>query len=127
MLPGTNYKSYPVRSSAVLTTSYVAGTVLEEIHNYNQLVLLVDFTIGSLTSVELKVEYSYDGTTYVQDSNSAVSGGTTTVTSNEYTKTTTGGFIVKLPILYRYARVSVKGTGTVTSSLCAVTALLGNV
>lgn len=127
MLPGTNYISKSVRSSAVLTTSYVAGTVLENIHDYNQLVLLVDFTIGSLTSVQVKVEFSFDGTNFFQDSNAAVSGGTSTITSNEYTKTTTGGFVIKLPILYRYARVSVKGTGTVTSSLCAVTALLGNV
>lgn len=49
-----------VRSSLILTTSYVAGTILEPRQSHNQMIVLVDFTIGSLTSAEIKVEYAYN-------------------------------------------------------------------
>jgi hypothetical protein len=47
-----------VRSSAILTDAYVVGTILEECSKYDELVLLTDFTIGSLTNAEIKVEMS---------------------------------------------------------------------
>jgi len=49
-----------VRSSAILTSSYVAGTILESRQSHNQMIVLVDFTIGSLTSAEIKVDYAYN-------------------------------------------------------------------
>ena len=70
-----------LRSSAVLTGSYIATTVLgpqggstniDPAEN-NQLVLYIAFTIGSLTSAELKVEFSHDGTTYYQETATSVS------------------------------------------------------
>lgn len=48
----------PVRSSAILTTSYVDGTVISDVHFQNQLNLYVDFTKGSLTSAEIKVSFA---------------------------------------------------------------------
>ena len=45
-----------IRTKAVLTTSYVAGTLIENVEKYNFLVLLVDFVKGSLTTAEVKIE-----------------------------------------------------------------------
>lgn len=127
-----NYLTKNLRSSAVLTGSYVAGTVLgpqgvgtaaDPVEN-NQLVLYVSFTIGSLTSAELKVEFSNDGTTYYQETESTVSSGTSTDKVLEHTLTATGNYRIAMPLADRYVKVSVKGTGTVTSSLMAVDAII---
>jgi len=50
------YIGKSVRSAAILTTSYVAGTVIKDVEKFNQLIIYIDFTKGSLTSLELKVE-----------------------------------------------------------------------
>lgn len=126
------YLKRSIRSSAVLTGSYVSATVLspqgvvpsaDPVAN-NKLVLLVEFTLGSLTSAELKVEFSDDGTTYYQETNASVSSGITTLTNNAYTVTSTGNYVIDLDYSARYIKVSVKGTGTVTGSLLAVDAIL---
>ena len=121
-----DYIKKPVRSAAILTNSYVAGTVLEETHFYNQLVVLVDFTIGSLTTAELKVEFSTDNSTFYQQVGTAYSTGTTTVAVNEYSLGATGKFEIPMPIKARYIKISVIGTGTVTNSTVTVDAILGN-
>lgn len=120
-----DYISKTVRDAAILTNSYVAGTVLSETNVYNQLILLVDFTIGSLTSLQIKVETSNDGTTYYQETALSTSGGTTTATVNEYSFSATGKYRIPIEINDRYIKISAKGTGTVTSSSCAITASLG--
>lgn len=126
-----DYHIHDVRSSAVLTTSYVAGTVL----NYqnanpalrNQMNLIVDFTIGSLTSGEVKVEYSHDGVTYYQETFESISGGTSTLSLGEYKMTSTGKYVIAIPIKWSHIKVSAKGTGTVTNSLMAIQAVIGTV
>ncbi len=126
-----DYSIQSVRASSVLTTSYVAGTVL----NYsnvnpsqrNQLIIYAGFTIGSLTSAELKVEFSHDGTTYYQQTFTSVSGGTSTASLGSYAWTATGNYRLEIPIKDNYIKISVKGTGTVTSSLMVVDAVIGTV
>ena len=127
-----NYTIKSVRSSAVLTGSYVAGTVfgprginpdVDPVSN-NQLLLYVNFTIGSLTSAELKVEFSDDGSTYYQETSSAVAAGTSTDSLVTHTFTATGNYRLAIPLADRYIKVSAKGTGTVTNSLMAVDAVL---
>lgn len=127
-----NYLLKSIRSSAVLTGSYVAATVLgpqggvpgaDPVAN-NQLALLISFTIGSLTSAEIKVEFSNDGTTYYQETSSSVSSGTSTDSLVTHTITATGNYRLLIPIVDRYIKVSAKGTGTVTSSLMAIDAIL---
>ena len=126
------YRHKNIRSSAVLTGSYVAATVLgpegvsasiDPVNN-NQLVLLVNFTIGSLTSAELKVEFSNDGTTYYQETASSISSGTSTDSLLAHSFTATGNYRLPIPLVDRYVKVSVKGTGTVTNSLMAVDAVV---
>ncbi len=129
MLP---YGFVNVRSAAILTTSYVAGTVIGPDYEgavipseANQLIVYTSFTIGSLTSGELKVEFSNDGTTYYQQTFTSVSGGTSTASLGNYTWTATGNYRFEIPIKDNYIKISVKGTGTVTSSSMTVDAIIG--
>lgn len=120
-----DYTTRSVRSSAVLTGSYVAGTVLTDIHLYNQLILEINFTIGSLTSAEVKIEFSRDNSTFIQETFQSIAAGTATETLGIHQISATGVYTIAIPIKYRYAKISVKGTGTVTSSLMDITAIIG--
>ena len=122
-----DYKIESVRAAAILTGSYVAGTVLEQKQGKNQLVLLVNFTKGSLTTAEIKVEFSPDNSSYYQETFQSVSGGTATETLGEHTISATGLYRIMIPIKDRYVKVSAKGTGTVTSSSMTIDAVIGEV
>jgi len=124
-----NFVFVPVRSAAILTTSYVAGTVISEATNYNQLTILVDYTIGSLTSLEIIVEYSFDDVTYYQDVNIGTSAGTNTITVANYTYTgTSDTFSIQTPISASFIKISAKGSGgTPTGSSLKLDALLAYV
>lgn len=136
--PGNaNYTLYPIRSAAILTGSYVAGTIIgpseasQEIFQHSQLEILVQFTIGSLTTAEIKVEFSNDGTTYYRETYDSIgtpSGGSVTLTENmiERALGASGNYRMAIPILDRYIKISVKGTGTVTSSSMTINAIVGN-
>jgi len=126
-----------IRAAAILTNSYVAADVIglqgdtgstslkESVFEQGQLQLYVDFTKGSLTSGEVKVEFSPDGTNWYQETTIAISGGTQTVTVSEYTTTSGGSFRLEVPIKDKFIRVSGKGTGTVTSSSMTIKAVTG--
>lgn len=116
-----------VRDSAVLTTSYVAGTVVEAKNSDNQLIVDVNFTKGSLTTAEIKVEFSGDGTTYYQETAESFTAGSGAVSLAERVLSATGLYRIAIPIKDRYVKISVKGTGTVTNSLMAVRAVFGTV
>ena len=122
-----DYINKSVRAAAILTTSYVAGTVLTETQGYNQLVALVNFTIGSLTTAEIKIEFSPDNSTWYQETFQSVSGGTATETLGAHQINATGLYRILVPIKDRFVRISAKGTGTVTSSSMTIDALLGEV
>jgi hypothetical protein len=119
-----NFLPVSVRASAVLTDAYVAGTVIDNAQEYNQLAILAKWTKGSLTSLEIKVEFSLDGTDYFCPQNGTVSTTTTSLVPNNWTTTTEGNLYIEVPISTRYIKISSKGTGTVTNSLLAVTGLL---
>ena len=127
----SNYIYENIRTSSILTTSYVAGTVLNfkniSPQDKNQLIIYVAFTKGSLTTAELKVEFSHDGITYYQETFSSISSGTSTETLGEHSFSASGNYRIAVPIKDSYIKISVKGTGTVTSSSMAVDAVLGNV
>jgi len=127
-----DYTVKDVRAAAVLTASYVAGTVLE-ISEYNQLNLLVLFTKASSTSAQIKVEFSNDGTTYYQETFQSISSGTATETLGEHSivssaqSAATAGYTIQMSTKYRYVKVSAKVTGTVTATSLAIKAVLGDV
>ena len=115
-----------IRASSVLTTSYVAGDVIE-VNNKSQLTLLVSFTIGSLTSVTLKLGVSYDGVTYYQvPVLNYNSGGNYSPLLKTITLTATGNWVINISIHARYLKVSAIGTGTVTSSLLEIQSLISD-
>lgn len=121
-----DYNKYDIRAAAILTTSYVAGTVIEA-NQQNQLVIYFDFTKGSLTTGELKIEFSNDNSDYYQETASSTTGGTETDTVVEHAVGATGKYRIAVPIKDRYIKISVKGTGTATDSSAKVTAILGSV
>lgn len=139
-----DYTVQTVRSAAILTDAYVAGTIIGAktatlnspapadicLEGYNQLSLLVDFTIGSLTSLEVKVEYGIDdgsgGYLWYQDTFLSY-GAYGSSSLGAYQMTATGKYIISVPIKARYIRVSTKGTGTVTDSTCNIKAIVGTV
>jgi hypothetical protein len=107
-----------------LTASYVAGSAFDLITKYNRLVLLIDFTLGSLTSAQYKIEFSPDGNTWYQEVASAATAGAITDSLAEHTLSATGKYRVPLILADRFIRVSVKGTGTVTGSSITVNSVL---
>lgn len=122
-----DYTKKAVRSAAVLTGSYVAGTVLD-CQPFNQLILIVDFTIGSLTSAEIKVEFADNSAgSFYQVCFESISAGTNTVTLGEYKIAATGKYRIAIPIKDRWVKISAKGTNTVDGSSLAIDALLGTV
>lgn len=121
-----DYKVVNVRSAAILTTGYVAGDVINEVQGKNTLGLLIDFTKGSLTSAEIKVEVSIDGTNYFQlTSGTVAETGIETLKPHVITIADTGKHSYSLPIKARFIKISSKGTGTVTNSSLAIRAVLG--
>ena len=79
-----DFTTKSVRAAAILTGSYVAGTVIDTGGIYNQVLLNVVYTKGSLTSAEIKIEFSSDNLTFYQETNPSVSTGTTTETLAEH-------------------------------------------
>ena len=119
------YDIKAVRAEAVLTTGYVAGTVLSDCERYNQLMLFVDFTIGSLTRLELKVEYSFDGETYFQETFSAIAGANSVENLGIHKFEASGNYVLAIPIKAHLIKVSAKGVGTVTNSTLKIDAVVG--
>jgi len=119
------YTAKSIREAAILTTSYVSWTVLglddnNSAQTLNQSVLLIDFTIWSLTSLELKIEYSDDAINYYQQTFVDVSWWTAIASAGEYNFSETWSYEIANPFKAKYIKVSVKGTWTVTSSSCAI-------
>ncbi|MCP3684641.1 MAG: hypothetical protein GY861_18395 [bacterium] len=122
-----------IRSSAILTGSYVEATMIPSdtddrtTSEFNQLKLNVDLTIGDLTSCEIKVEISdIDiNTGFYQTTTQSISSGTTTPSPQIFSFTTDFNGMLLIPFIGRYVKVSAKGTGTATSSLLAITAAYG--
>jgi hypothetical protein len=99
-----------IRSAAILTTSYVATNSIET-EEANKVFLFVDFTIGNLTSAEIQVEFSPDGTNWYVDQEF----GTKSLTA-------TGKYVYPINVKGIQMRAEVKGTGTTTGSSMAVDA-----
>ena len=98
-----DYQHYPIRSAAILTTSYVAGTDLGPTNGRpsknNQLIIYADFTIGSLTTAEIKVEFSHDGTNWYQDTTlGSLSGADVPATASVFQLSATGAYRFAIPI-----------------------------
>ena len=121
----SKYESKVIRSSAILTSSYVAWTVIWQTDNnivqeLNQLVLLISFTKWSLDSMQLKIEVSDDWVAYYQQAFTSISWWTWTCSLWEYSITATWNYELASPVKTKFIKVSVKWTWTATSSLCDI-------
>ena len=123
---GSEHEASQVRAAAELTTSYVASD-LKESTGYTQLVVNILLTLGSLTTAELKVEFSENGTDFYQETFELAdfAAGKSEVKVNEYEFSVSGNFRLFIPIKDRKIRISVKGTGDETGSSMAVDCVLG--
>jgi hypothetical protein len=119
-----------VRASAALTSSYVAGTVIDAT-DFGMLVLLVCYTMGSGESsnaVVLKVEVSTDGTTFYR-----LTDNEATVTAREHTFNalsspgTYDAIAIAVPVAgVTRVRVSAKETGVAANyGTCEIKYALG--
>ena len=114
-----------VRSALILTASYVNGTVITDAWKHRQLIVLLQVTLGSLTSAELRIEFSPDNTTWFQEViDAANSLSQFTTSQGDRTFTASGNYRVAIPIADNFIRIAVKGTGTTTDSSCTVDAKL---
>lgn len=117
-----DYTFQSVRSAAILTGAYVASNITPfatpTLDQYNQLNLLVNLTLGSLTSVTLKIEFSNDGTNWYQEVVDAVDTSTGIISERLATRslTASGKYYISVHLSAHYARVSAIGVGTVTGS-----------
>lgn len=119
-----DYTVHVVRAAAILTTGYVAGTVIDNSGRSNTLDILAAFTIGSLTDAQIKVEFSTDGTTYYQEAGSTYSAGVSTEALEAHKLAATGNYQFRVAIPnVKWIKISAIGTGTVTSSSLAINAI----
>lgn len=120
-MAGSNLnRNLPARASAVLTNAEVAGTILDLNDASPQgLALAFDFTIGSLTNVIIRVYVATDlaPTTWIPLL--YVPAGTAIAAT--VAATATGAIALPPAPGFKWMRVTAQGTGTVTSSLLALT------
>ena len=107
-----------VRAAAILTTGVVATTGLD-ISAATGCLFLLDFTIGSLTRIDVLTEYSLDGTTWIPKRDTSGVGG---ITAAVALSATGKYYISDTNVGWRNIRLTVQGVGTVTSSSLTVTA-----
>ncbi len=129
-----------MRAVAVPTTSYVAGTVVSAgpEGEHNALGILVDYTKGDETSIEVKVESTNDPTStasgsvkWYQQVTQSASGGTVTLTPAIYSMTAASAAteqfwtIIINPVKGQMYRISVKSTGGTPTGTVGIKAILG--
>ena len=118
------FRTLAVRASSILTNAYVAGEEIDA-KDCNTLVLYVNYTGGSLTSTDIKISYSYDASTWYQESMTAAATGTTTQYENIHKFSSDGSYRLKIPVLDRFVKIESIGNGTVTGSLLAISSYVG--
>ena len=117
LIQSSNMESVALRTTAALTTSYVA---LDPVNCEGANTIIVDFALtkGSSTGFRFKVEKSNDATTYYQECEQSQSGGVTSYVLNEreYAASGSANISIEIPVTSRWIKLSVKaltsGTGT---------------
>lgn len=131
MYPVDYLKLTNLREATPLTTLFVAGLVLDTAWQFNQVLLYMDFTKSSSTSMEWKIEFSPDNVNWYQECVESYSAGVLitrevshqVVSANQAEPTQLYRFAI--PINDRYVRVSAKGTGTMTSTSLTIKVAMG--
>lgn len=115
-----------LRSSAVLTTSYVAANVIQ-VQNKNQAHIQVNFTIGAATDGRIKIEFSEDNSDFYQETYLDIAAGSaagavwsTPIYLHEYILPATGKYNIPVPINCQYIKISAKATTSAVGTLCSI-------
>lgn len=127
-------KSQPhvIKGTTTLTSSYVAGTVVS-VDEANFIGIMIVYTKGDETSVQIKVESSNDaGATFNQQVTQSTSGGTVTIVPAVYQITAASypsgasdiTYIIN-PIKADQIKISVKATGGTPTGTYKVDAITG--
>lgn len=137
---GLDYQYYEIRSPAILTNAYVVypiqlidknqpanqpNKVIQSFLQVDEIIFYAFVTLGSLTSVNLKVEFSNDNANWVQETFDSVNGTTGVVTELPMVRNITANCRIPIRIRDQYVRVSVEGVGTVTGSSFELGAMVG--
>lgn len=123
-----DYEIKIIRDVAILTNSYVATDIRWfndnlDLTGKNQVVLLLDFTVGSLTSLDMQIEFSSDNKDYYQETSIEIVWWIWIVSLFEYTFTETWKYRLSFPIKDKFMRVKAKGTWTGTGSSLKITSI----
>jgi len=122
------YEIKVIRDAAILTNSYVSTDIRGlndnlDLSDRNQVELYVDFTIWSLTSLDMIVEFWSCWTEYYQETSMEINWGIWTINLFERQFTESWKFRISFPIKDKFMRIRVKWTGTVTSSSLQITSV----
>lgn len=123
-ISGLGSLSTPItdRASAILTGAYVPGTTID-VSALTQLVAFLQFTKGSLTDMDVKVEFSPDGTIWAQETFVSIVGDTSTEILGIHTYSADGTYRLPIEVCEKYVRISPIGNGNAAGSLLAVTVI----
>lgn len=110
-----------LREAAILTGSYVASDHML-VEDFSDVCLLFEYTQGSLTSFEYIVEHSLDGTVWFKEGQIEPAEPIEDTAPN-HTFLDDDNYELVFPVPARFVRVRAKGTGTVTGSSLAITAV----
>lgn len=110
-------KAFAARAAAILTTGEVAASSFDLNNAFDsQVTVDLSFTLGSLTNVIVRFYASSDGVTYKQI---AVNGGT--LMTETLTASAERCYVVPPLAGWKQFRITLQGTGTVTSSSATAT------
>lgn len=115
-----------IRASAILTTGFVASSS-QLIDRASQLQLLAVFTKGSSSGCQIKIEFSADGSTWVQENSTTLSSGVLTHAVYVHQLTAAGSYIISVPIMATWYRISSKALVDGTNTLLAITDITGSI
>jgi len=114
------------RPATILTASFVAHDIDENLGEFNQIALEIDLTLGSLTSLEIKIETGDNFQDLYETVNVTESSGITTVDAKIFKLSASGKVVIPFQIITRKLRISVRGEGgTPTGSSLAFNTLIG--
>ena len=110
-----------MRSSLILTNSYVNTDTIDT-KGFANCTLLFKLTKGSLTSFEYKILESDDNANWFQEATETITASIITDTPVYYTQALGGNelWFKVISCDARWLKLQVKGTGTVTGSLCEI-------
>ena len=116
---GTNVTETVIRAAAILTTSYVAATVVD-VSASNQITLKIRFTIGSADSCQIKMEISEDQSLWEEQAYYYMSGDNAVYTAYPIQLESSCNIFIPIPVATTYVRFSARAVTDATGTSLAL-------